>query len=215
MKLIQHHHTIIFPATSEEWLRIAKIIERAGRICYRSEDKITDDSYQKMLKSLVKRGHHSPLEHSMMTVEFDTDRGVQQELTRHRLASYSIESTRYVNYAGSKAGGECKFVEPSTLDNWSEKRRKRLVKFLELADQYYCEEIADGAKPQEARAFLTLCTAGKIVMTANWREWRHIFKLRTKPDCHPDIIDMMDPLLLEVEMKMPCVFGDIRGGING
>jgi thymidylate synthase (FAD) len=207
VNLIKANYKIRFPNTPELWLEFAKIIEEAGRNCYRSEDKITDDSYTKMLPVLIKNGHESPLEHSILTVVFDVDKPIQTEIVRHRLAAYSIESTRYVDYSKKEEGIRC--IEPCDFDEWNSEDRQKLIDFLIFSEKTYFD-IVKNKTPQKARTALPFAMAGKIYMSANWREWRWIFKMRTHKSAHPDIIHIMNPLLEECKRMMPCVFGDIN-----
>lgn len=198
---------------------ILKKIERVARVCYKSEDKITEGSAEKMVKALVKSGHEAMLEHFSFSVKFICDRGVSHELVRHRIASFAQESTRYCNY-GSK-GGEITVIEPCYLlvdgvrvsvDNWSE-RYGAWVHSCEEAEKSYLRMLADGATPQEARAVLPNSLKTEIVVTANLREWRHFFKLRAcgitgKP--HPQMLEVAVPLLKEIKSLIPVVFDDLE-----
>lgn len=198
---------------------ILKKIERVARVCYKSEDKITEGSAEKMVKALVKSGHEAMLEHYSFSVKFICDRGVSHELVRHRIASFAQESTRYCNY-GSK-GGEITVIEPCYLlvdgvgvsvDNWSE-RYGAWVHSCEEAEKSYLRMLADGATPQEARAVLPNSLKTEIVVTANLREWRHFFKLRacgTTGKPHPQMLEVAVPLLKEIKSLIPVVFDDLE-----
>ena len=198
---------------------ILKKIERVARVCYKSEDKITEGSAEKMVKALVKSGHEAMLEHFSFSVKFICDRGVSHELVRHRIASFAQESTRYCNY-GSR-GGEITVIEPCYLlvdgvrvsvDNWSE-RYGAWVHSCEEAEKSYLRMLADGATPQEARAVLPNSLKTEIVVTANLREWRHFFKLRacgTTGKPHPQMLEVAVPLLKEIKSLIPVVFDDLE-----
>lgn len=183
-----------------------QIIELAGRVCYKSEDKITETSAESFVRGIIKRGHESVLEHASMTVRFIVDRGVSHELVRHRLASFSQESTRYCNYSAGKFGEELTFIEPhsaTTIDGlgWDE-----LLKHAE--DAYMTQVISYGTKPEDARSMLPNALKTEVIMTANFREWRHVFTLRTSERAHPDMRHIMRKLLTEVRAKVPVVFDD-------
>ena len=188
----------------EEPLEMLKRIERAGRVCYKSEDKITDTSYVDMIKRLIKSAHHSVLEHGIISVKFITDRGILAELTRHRIASFSAESSRYCNYSKDKFGNEITFIQPdfklSPQDEY----------LLFQIEKHYLNRLADGLSPQQARYFLPNGLKTEIVMTCNLREWRHIFLLRTSPKAHPQMRELMIPLLQDFKDLIPIVFYDIE-----
>ena len=191
-------------------------IEIASRTCYKSEDKITEDSANKMVKSLINRGHHSVIEHSLLSVRFICDRGVTHELVRHRLCSFSQESTRYVNYSGG-----CQFIIPPWCDLNPGKYSKssivhsdsntRIWYYLMWSiEKDYSNLIYQGWSPQQARSILPNSTKTEIVMTANFREWRHIFILRCSKAAHPQMREIMIPLLGEMKKLRPVFFQDIE-----
>ncbi|BBD06964.1 FAD-dependent thymidylate synthase [Desulfovibrio ferrophilus] len=188
---------------------VLKHIEAAGRTCYKSEDKITPDSAAKFVKMILKSGHESVVEHASATVRFICDRGVTHELVRHRIAAYSQESTRYANYSKDKFGNEITVIRPVF---WKEgtpeyERWKRAMQATEAA---YLDMIANGARPEEARSVLPNSLKTEIVMTANLREWRHVFRLRCSGPAHPQIREIMLPLLDEFARRMPALFEDLR-----
>jgi thymidylate synthase (FAD) len=202
MKIIDQYHEIMTPLDSGY---IYKFIELIGRTAYKSEDKITSDSAEKFIKSLIKSGHESVLEHFNITVRFVTDRGVTHELVRHRLCAFTQESTRYVNYQNKGIV----FIKPvfwsdpisNSFEIWSDN-----MKSCECA---YITLMYNSAKPQEARSVLPNSLKTEIVCTANLREWRHIFKLRTAKTAHPQMRALMIPLLSELKQKLPVFFEDI------
>ena len=157
------------------------LLERAGRTCYKSEDKITEESAPKFVKMICKRNHESVLEHAIATIVFTTDRGITHELVRHRIASYSQESTRYVNYYKK---GEIRVVMPLAMSIGQTIHWRRA---MEDAQENYNKMIAEGCTPEVARDVLPTCLAADIVVTANFREWKHIIKLRTAKAAHPKI----------------------------
>ena len=206
MRIVKAGYEILDTLNGSE---ILNKIERIARVCYKSEDKITEGSAETMVKALIKRGHEAMLEHYSFSVKFIVDRGVSHELVRHRLVSFAQESTRYCNY-GSKEG-EITVIEPCF---W----RKGSIEYnewfsaCEMAESYYLSLFSLNATPQEARDVLPTSTKTEIVVTANLREWRHFFKLRAvgvtgKP--HPQMLEVAVPLLKEVREKIPVVFDDL------
>jgi thymidylate synthase (FAD) len=158
-----------------------------------------------MVKALITRGHEAMLEHSQLSVKFICDRGVTHEMVRHRICSFAQESTRYCNYSGDKFGNELTFIEPFFFkDNptyynaWKDACKK--------CEDTYMYLIAHGVTPQEARSVLPNSLKTEIVVTANYREWRSIFKLRCAKDAHPQIREVMIPLQKELAEKLPEVF---------
>ena len=190
----------------EEMLRR---IERIGRVCYKSEDKIEDGSAEKFIRGIIRRGHESVIEHESLTVKFICDRGVTHEIVRHRLAAYCQESTRYCNYSQGKHGGEITFIKPLYLaentagyDFWKDS--------CAVAESTYFDMLEFGCSPQEARAVLPNSLKTEVVMTANLREWRHFFRLRTAPAAHPQMREVTIPLLRRMRELVPVVFDDIE-----
>ena len=192
---------------------IYNAIERAGRTCYKSEDnmKMTMHSAAKFVQAMVKNGHHAMLEHAKMTVIFTVDRGVTHELVRHRVASYAQESTRYCNYSKN---GAVTFICPSKIFTTGDVSEILLEWYQAATDseRHYLRMLELGATPEQARTVLITSTKADIVLTANMREWRHIFELRaagTTGKPHPQMLEVMVPLLQEVAEFMPELFGDI------
>jgi len=277
----------IFPDEKDclQWL------ERIGRTCYKSEDRITEESAPKFVRSILKLDrmdklhkrvrtiielghadkaveevmravqdmladppHESVIEHSLITVRFVFDRGISHEMVRHRLCAFSQESTRYCNYAKEKpikadyVGGKCpdcgepiademeegeecvncrrvfnrpepgiNVISPSFWDKEPEgsdgnKQYSRWFSALVIAQGQYDALIENGAKPQEARSVLPNSLKTEIVVTANFREWRHIFRLRTSKRAHPQMREVMVPLLKELQAKknLGLLFEDIE-----
>ena len=187
---------------------IMKNIERAGRTCYRSEGIITKDSYKTFLPNIIKRGHESVLEHEKITVRLTCDVGVYKDLTRHRIASFSIESTRYCNYSKDKFGNEINFIEPIYCDD--EAKFQIWLECMVGIQQCYNRMAELGAKPDELRMMLPHSTAAQVVITANIREWRHILQLRAQKAAHPAVRQLMIPLLLYFKRRLPELFCDIE-----
>lgn len=188
---------------------LEQIIERGGRVCYKSEDKITDDSAEKFVAHIRSLKHESVLEHGSITVLFTCDRGVTHELVRHRIASFSQESTRYVNYSKGKYGNEITVIEPFFFEKDSEDY-KSWERACLAAETEYMAMISRGRKPQEARSILPNSLKTEIVVTANPREWRHIFKLRCDKAAHPQMIELMKPTLKEFIVRWPALFKDLE-----
>ena len=222
MKLIEPSYEILTEISSDG-IKELKYIERIARICYKSEDKITEDgeSAKKLIGMLIKKGHEAMLEHSMLSVLFICDRGISHELVRHRIASFAQESTRYVNYSLDEKGGECAFILPEFWDvnqiyapdgEEAEGRDAKLEVWkqnMEKAEDCYLSLVNSGAKPEQARTVLPNSTKTEIVVTANYREWRNILKLRTESHAHPTMRYIMIPLLKELKDKIPVIFDDI------
>ncbi|MCF8104588.1 MAG: FAD-dependent thymidylate synthase [Desulfohalobiaceae bacterium] len=205
MRVILPCHEILYLPPSEE---ILKLIETAGRTCYKSEDRMGPGSAEAFIKRIVDSGHESVIEHGVCTVKFICDRGVSHELVRHRLAAYSQESTRYANYSRDKFGREITVVKPCF---WPEDSPdyKQWLQAMEQAERAYMQLLDRGAKAQEARSVLPNSLKTEVVMTANLREWRHVLKLRCSKPAHPQIREVMLPLLQEFKERVPVLFDDL------
>ncbi len=206
MKIIKPYYVIEDEIDAK---RIMLGIERAGRTCYKSEGRIGDGTAEKFIAGIIKRGHESVLEHEKVTVRFICDRGVTHEMVRHRIASFSQESTRYCNYSQDKFGNELTFIKPCFWEDGSENMRLWEETMQNIEDTYN-KMIAAGAKPEEARSILPNSLKTEIVVTMNMREWRHYFKLRTSPAAHPQIREVSIALLKEFKEKLPVLFADIE-----
>lgn len=184
-------------------------LEQAARTCYKSEDKAGPDTASALLSRIIRHGHESVLEHISITVRIVCDRGVSHELVRHRLASFSQESTRYANYADDRFGREITVIRPFF---WAEDNAFRYSIWMSVMkgceDAYLCL-IKSGATAQEARAVLPNSLKTEIVMTANIREWRHIFKLRCAKPAHPQMRQIMLPMLAAFADRIPLLFDDL------
>lgn len=181
-----------------------QIIERAGRCCYQSDHKIEPGSDAAFIAKILKREHESVIEHASMTVRFICDRGVSHELVRHRLAAYSQESTRYCDYGDD----EISFIKPLGVDE----HRVNLYSWegaMADAEATYKLLRMRFVKPEIARSVLPNALKTEIVMTANFREWRHVFRLRTAKAAHPQMRQLMRPLLAECRKRWPGVFDDV------
>lgn len=212
MKAIEAGYEILDPI-SVDGIEELKKIERAARTCYKSEDKITEDgsSARKMVAGLIKSGHEAMLEHGCLSVRFVCDRGMSHELVRHRMASFAQESTRYCNYSKDKFGNELTFVMPTLYksDFMEDEAWNCWVETMKKCEESYMKLIKMGVSPQMARSVLPNSLKTEVVVTANWREWRHILSLRCAPDAHPDIRCIMIDLLEELHDKIPVLFDDI------
>lgn len=162
----------------------ARLLEAAGRTCYKSEDKITEGSAAKFVQMVTDRGHHSVVEHAYATIRFITDRGITHEIVRHRIASYSQESSRYCNYGKDKFGAELTLLSPSGMSD-AEREIWNAAAFQ--SERNYFAMLEAGASPQRARSVLLTSQKTEIVMTCNFREWLHFLKLRTAKAAHPDM----------------------------
>lgn len=195
-------------------LSISKLraIERAARICYKSEGKISEESYYDFLNQILQRGHESVIEHEKATVYFVTDRGVTHEIVRHRISSYSQESTRYCNYISEKFGNEITVIAPYYYNSGSEQYKIWEECCLSCEKAYV--RLISSSKPQEARAVLPNSLKTEIAVTYNFREWRHFFKLRCSKQAHPQMQQIAIPLLRYFQREMPCLFQDIEYNVD-
>jgi len=198
---------IIKPSVQLLWLTpyAEQVIEIAGRTCYKSEELITEDSSSAFIKRILKQGHESVIEHASASFRIICDRGVSHELVRHRIASYSQESTRYCDYSKDKFRKEITVIEPPDLtpeqkDSWETGARR--------AEIYYHILIARGCTPQIARSVLPNCLKTEIVVTCNLREWRHILRLRTSDKAHSQIKEVCLMILESLKDLCPSVFID-------
>ena len=193
---------------SWEWLRKPdnplELIEKAGRTCYKSEERINKGSADKFVRMILNRGHETVIEHAAASVRFVTNRGVTHELVRHRLASYSQESTRYVRYDGSM-----EFIKPVWWETWSREEQETWETAMRQAEIAYCELVERGSRPEQAREVLPNSIKTEIVMTANLREYRHMLKLRCSKQAHPQIRVLMIDLLKGFHDVVPVIFDDL------
>lgn len=218
MKYIKPYFII---ETEINGIELLKQIEKIGRTCYKSENKITSDSAVNFVSKLIKSGHEAMIEHNSITVRFVCDRGVSHEIVRHRLASYGQESTRYCNYSNFKFNNEINTIDISggiSLDTKMSNFPVETIKLItdewllamEDAESHYMKMIELGATPQIARGVLPASVKTEIVVTMNLREWRHFFKLRTAISSHPQMRELAIPLLEEFKKQIPVVFDDIQ-----
>lgn len=206
MKVIDPYFDILNMPAGEA---VLTHIELAARTCYKSEDKITADSAARLLRGLLKSGHHSVFEHASASVRIVCDRGISHEIVRHRLCAFSQESTRYANYARDKFGQEITVIRPFFWPRKSDAYEVWKAQ-MESAEAAYLRLIEGGASPQEARSVLPNSLKTEVVMTANMREWRHIFKLRCAGASHPQIRQLMLPLLDRFKKEIAVLFDDLH-----
>ena len=203
MRIINPSFNFVYEPNAEQML---DTIEKAYRICYQSEPKGNRNSF---ITNKIKIGHESPLEHANISVVIETNRGVTHEIVRHRIASYSQESTRYCNYSKDKFGNELTFIRPCFWDDDSEEYAV-WKQAMEEIEKTYVKLISLGAKPEEARSILPNSLKTEIVCTMNLREWRHFFRLRTAERAHPQIREISVALLDELKKRIPVIFDDIN-----
>lgn len=187
---------VVLPSVWMLWMTQDPLvtIEVAGRTCYKSEDRISYSSAPAFVDKLIDNGHEAMIEHASMSFRVVCDRGVTHEIVRHRLFSYAQESTRYCNYANGRFAGGIQIIMPNGLD---ENQIARRIKLFNEVQAVYEAEIAEGQKPQIARGVLPTALKTEIVITGNFREWRHFFKLRTAPAAHPQMREVANMILEE------------------
>lgn len=213
----------ILTPISKDGINELKHIEKIGRVCYKSEGKITEngESAKKFIFMLIKAGHEAMIEHSSLSVKFTVDRGISHELVRHRIASFAQESSRFCNYAQNKFGAECTFIDLAYGINLDSKMIKLSSEDITLilsewqlamedAEKHYMKMLQFGATPQIARSVLPNSTKTEIIITANYREWRNFFKLRVPETAHPQMREVTRPLLEELKEILPVIFDDIE-----
>lgn len=199
-----------FEVMSElDGMQILRHLEKCGRVCYKSEENITEDSCIKFVRGIVNRGHEAVIEHASVTVKFIVDRGVTHEIVRHRMASYAQESTRYCNYSKDKFGEEITVIEPCFFERGTPEWNA-WEKGCKAAEESYFEMLHEGATPEKARTVLPNSLKTELVMTANMREWRHFFKLRAAKSAHPQMREIAIELLKHFKENVPVLFDDIE-----
>jgi thymidylate synthase (FAD) len=175
--------------------KIAKI----ARVCYQSDGDEEENII--LLRKIIARNHLSLLEHAYATFRITTDRAIANELTRHRHATFTQESSRYVCY------GNIEVIPPDELrgavwnypnQDWS--------KAIWECEKSYTNLINNGVSPQIARSVLPLCLKTELIMTANFREWKYILDLRSKSNCHPQMVELMKMISKELANQVPEVF---------
>jgi len=195
-------------------------LEACARTCYKSESDGTQEKAKDLIRKIMKRGHESVIEHVSMSVRIVCDRGVSHEIVRHRLASYSQESTRYCNYGKED---HIKFIKPCFFpelpigvcvpeDDYTylPDASHTWLSSMFFAEKDYNKMLENGCSPQEARSVLPNSLKTEIVMTANCREWRHFFRLRTAKAAHPQMREIARPMLDAFKNLVPVLFDDIN-----
>ena len=200
----------------DDYDRIVKKIEKIGRVCYKSESNISDGTAERFIGNILRRGHESVIEHEAITVRFTCDRGVTHEIVRHRIASYSQESTRYCNYTSDKFGNEITVIDIASgfeydLSKPEDQKKYEIWKrSMEETEKKYFELLDAGATPQEARSVLPNSLKTEIVITMNLRAWRNFFRLRVDKAAHPQMREVAGIALKEFKEKLPLFFEDIE-----
>jgi thymidylate synthase (FAD) len=206
-RVIEPYFVVEYPEELDQ-KRVLARLEKCGRTCYKSEGKIGPGSAEKLIRSIIARGHESVLEHEKITVRIICDRGVTHELVRHRIAAYSQESTRFCNYSEDQFGNQITVIRPVF---WRSDMPEYAIWLtaMDAAEKSYFELMDHGATPQEARSVLPNSLKTEIVVSYNLREWRHVFTLRCSRDAHPQMRQIMIPLHGEFKEKLPVIFSDI------
>lgn len=213
MKVIDPGFTVL-TEISEDGMEELYAIAQAARTCYRSEmkggtpEEIADRT-KKFVAGIIRRGHESVLEHGSISVRIVCDRGVSHEIVRHRHCAFSQESTRYCNYGDGRFGGELTFIRPHFFHMGNDLGVKLWIQAMQTAENAYLGMLKAGYTPQEARSVLPNSLRTEIVVTANYREWRHLLRLRTAPDAHPQMREIMIPILKDFQKRIPVLFDDI------
>ena len=203
MKIVQQSHEWITPLNRDVTL---PRIEQIARTCYKSEGAIKPGSAEKMVAMPCKNHHYAMIEHISLSIKFITDRGVANEIVRHRIGSYAQESTRYCNYSKDKFDNQITVIDHGYTDDL----RAYWLDAVEDAETSYQIMVAKGATPEQARDVLPLCLKTEIVCTWNLREWHEVLRLRTAKDAHPAIRALMIPVLHELQEVYPEIFNDIE-----
>lgn len=183
------------------------VIEKACRTCYLSFHRYDPPrSTEELIKKVIRKGHHSVLEHATATFRIKGgSRVFTHEMVRHRLMSPSQESQRYVEYGKTK---EYEFVIPPIVEN-SRFKDGFEKKALEL-EELYSDMVKEGIPKEDARYILPNATVSEIVISANFRELRHIFEVRCHSRAHWEIREICLEMLKIMKEKAPIVFWDFE-----
>lgn len=207
MKIIEPYIQFMTPINRNQ---VLELIEHAARTCYKSECKAVPGKAGEFVRKIAQvKKHESVIEHASATVKFVCDRGVSHELVRHRLSSFSQESTRYCNYASDKFGGELTFVQNSLFPVGSQ-LYAQWIKACRDCENAYLGLLHDGATPEAARSVLIHSIKTEVVVTSNMRQWRHLLRLRCSKTAHPQIRQLAIPVLKEFQKHLPELFDDIE-----
>ncbi len=207
MKIVEPEVSVVFFHPDNQ-MGQEQFIEWVARNCYQSEDKISDGSDVKLIRKMKKRGHHAMLEFGYAVARIVADRGLTHELVRHRLASFAQESTRYCNYSKGKFNTEITVVAQPGVPAEGTLAYEVWRTAMEHAEQFYLELLEHGVKPEHARSVLPIGLKSEIVIGANLREWRHIFKMRCDTPAHPIIRGVMLQVLEKFNAEMPSLYED-------
>lgn len=207
MQIIKPYARMMDCLSIEDGIKLLKKIEWCARISHRTEESVTEDSYKRLIKAVViDHGDWSVAEHASVTCDFYVDRGITHEIVRHRLFSFTQESTRFVNYQ--------KKMEPSFIipfDSDSQPDQVFLWKeVITKIEGVYKLLIQDGIAPQLVRSVFPNALASRIIITGNLRNWRHFFIMRTTKESHPQMREVTIPLLAEFKERIPILFDDIE-----
>lgn len=210
MRMIENSFEILSATTMDSVTEQLKVIELAGRNCYKSEDRICEGSHDKIIGMLRLKKHFSVLEHGNMTVRMIGSRAFSHQLVRHRLAAYSQESQRYVNYNKDKHNKEITFIKPVDFDDWEPAAQLLFEESLVDAESYYKLLTDNGVKAEDARGVLPNQTKTEIVVTMNLRSWMHFFEMRCDKHAQKEIRLIALGLLKEMNELMPVIFSDLK-----
>lgn len=216
MNIVKPYANLLQPIDASDGLTLLKKIEWCGRISHRSEEAQKEDTWQRFIQSVVlEHGDWSIVEHASATVDFYVDRGITHEIVRHRLFSYTQESTRFVNYEKkmppsfiappinlSIDDGEGMSSQESAEDWWNNS--------ITYAEQAYQGLIKAGCSPQIARSVFPNALASRLIVTGNLRNWRHFFIMRTTREAHPQMREVTIPLLTQFKERIPLLYDDIE-----
>lgn len=188
--------------------KILRKIEHAGRICYKTEGKAEDGTYHEFLRKRIDTGHLSVVEHDMISTLWVCDRGISHEAVRHRMASFSQESTRYCNYSKDGFGKAITVIEPLFFDQGS-LDYDTWRDGCEYSESTYMDLLDNGRTAQEARSVLPNSLKTEFMMSANLREWRLVCSLRADKAAHPQMKQLAIPLLWYFKAHYAPLFDDI------
>ncbi len=207
MKLVDGSCEVLTPI---DGVNILKTVESAARTCYKSEQLNNGDleKTKRFIGGVIRSGHESVLEHVPISVKLVCSVGTYKDLSRHRHASFSIQSTRYCDYSKDRFGGELSFIKPVNIKEGTPEYREWLFAMRSVEESYH-KMSALGMKPDQKRLVLPHSTAAEVVMTANLREWRHVLGLRASTKSHPEVTALMRELLFKLAKEIPIVFDDV------
>lgn len=207
MRIIEQSYEILTSSTS--LLEMSKIMERFGRNCWKSHDKTTDCSFDPFIRNIRGKHHDSVTEHALISVEIVTSRAVTHQLVRHRLASYSQESQRYVNYHKEKFGNEVAFIRPVEYTSWTEAQQKAWVSACTNSEVDYFAMLNAGLKAEDARDALNNACATTIGVSMNPRQWNHVFHERCSNGAQKPIRQLFTAIRADMQKLQPHLFEPI------